>query len=84
MTEKKKGKSSKVDRHVGARLRQRRELNGMSQELLAEQIGVSFQQLQKYETGVNRISAGRLYAIAKALKVSTEFFYLGLKIEDLP
>ena len=58
-----------IDRHVGARIRQQRMLVGMSQETLAELIGITFQQVQKYEKGVNRIGAGRLLEISRALGV---------------
>jgi transcriptional regulator with XRE-family HTH domain len=64
-----------VDAHVGARLRLRRMLLGMSQEKLARTIGLSFQQVQKYECGNNRIGAGRLYDLARALDVPVSFFY---------
>jgi transcriptional regulator with XRE-family HTH domain len=64
-----------IDAHVGARLRLRRMLLGMSQEKLARTIGLSFQQVQKYECGNNRIGAGRLYDLARALDVPVSFFY---------
>lgn len=82
MNDKKKGRSTEIDRHIGTRMRQRRELSNMSQEDLAHAIGVSFQQVQKYEAGKNRLSGSRLYAAANALGVSVEFFYLGLRLED--
>jgi transcriptional regulator with XRE-family HTH domain len=67
-----------VDRHVGSRIRERRLLLGMSQQQLAEAIGVTYQQAHKYERGLNRISAGRLYAIAQVLGVPVSWFFDGL------
>lgn len=67
-----------VDVHVGARLRQRRTLLGMSQEKLAQAFGVSFQQVQKYERGANRISASRLHLLTKILDVPISYFFEGL------
>ncbi len=67
-----------VDVHVGKRLRQRRTLLGMSQEKLAQAFGVSFQQVQKYERGANRISASRLYLLTKILDVPVTYFFEGL------
>lgn len=67
-----------VDVHVGARLRQRRTLLGMSQEKLAKAFGVSFQQVQKYERGANRISASRLHMLTKILDVPVTYFFEGL------
>src|SRR3954453_6350666 len=67
-----------ADRHVGARLRERRLSLGLTQQGLAELIGVTYQQAHKYEKGINRIAAGRLYAIAKALGVEVGFFYDGI------
>lgn len=64
-----------VDVHVGARLRMRRCLMNLSQEKLAEAIGLTFQQIQKYERGTNRISASRLYQFSKILEVPVSFFY---------
>lgn len=67
-----------VDAHLGRRVRQRRlELN-MSQERLAELLGVTFQQIQKYEKGFNRIAASRLYAMTRALDVDITYFFEGL------
>jgi transcriptional regulator with XRE-family HTH domain len=68
-----------VDVHVGSRIRMRRQLIGMSQEKLGELLGITFQQVQKYEKGANRISASRLYYTAKILGVPVQFFY-----DDLP
>jgi transcriptional regulator with XRE-family HTH domain len=67
-----------IDRHVGARVRQRRLVLGISQQHLADLIGVTNQQAHKYEKGINRISAGRLYVIAQALNVDITFFFEGL------
>ena len=67
-----------VDAHVGKKIRQRRWLVGMTQQQLAEQVGIKFQQIQKYETGANRVSASRLWDIADALQVPISFFFEGL------
>ncbi|TRD23597.1 helix-turn-helix domain-containing protein [Palleronia caenipelagi] len=67
-----------VDVHVGSRVRQRRWMTGMTQQQLAEKVGIKFQQIQKYETGMNRISASRLWDIAAALDVPVAFFFEGL------
>lgn len=64
-----------IDVHVGSRVRLRRMLIGMSQEKLGEQLGLTFQQVQKYEKGSNRIGASRLYQIAQILGVPVQFFY---------
>ena len=72
-----------VDRHVGTKLRERRLALGLTQQLLAEMIGTTYQQLHKYEKGVNRIAAGRLHAIAGALGVEPGYFFGGLG-EDEP
>ncbi len=66
-----------VDLHVGARVRMRRKFLGMSQEGLAETIELTFQQVQKYERGSNRISASKLYEISKALKAPVAYFFDG-------
>jgi len=68
-----------VDVHVGKRVRHRRWLVGMTQQQLAERVGIKFQQIQKYETGANRISASRLWDIAEALEVPVSFFFEGLE-----
>ena len=68
-----------VDVHVGKRVRHRRWLIGMTQQQLAEQVGIKFQQIQKYETGANRVSASRLWDIAEALDVTVSFFFEGLE-----
>lgn len=64
-----------IDVHVGSRVRLRRMLIGMSQEKLGEQLGLTFQQIQKYEKGTNRIGASRLYQISQILSVPVQFFY---------
>lgn len=68
-----------IDRHIGARLRQRRVMNGLTQQRMADLIGVTYQQAHKYESGVNRIAAGRLYIIAQALGVHVGYFFEGLE-----
>ena len=70
-----------VDVHVGKRIRHRRWLVGMTQQQLAEQVGIKFQQIQKYETGANRVSASRLWDISEALDVPVSFFFEGLDAE---
>lgn len=67
-----------IDRHIGARVRDRRILLGLTQQQVAELIGVIYQQLAKYERAVNRISAGRLFEIARALNVEVCYFFEGL------
>ena len=68
-----------VDTHVGIKIRQRRWLVGMTQQQLAAEVGIKFQQIQKYETGANRVSASRLWDIAGTLQVEVSFFFEGLK-----
>ena len=68
-----------VDVHVGKRIRQRRWMNGTTQQQLAEAVGIKFQQIQKYETGMNRVSASRLWDIAHVLAVPVSFFFEGLE-----
>ena len=70
-------KSDPVDAYVGGRIRLRRNLRGLSQTTLGEAVGVSFKQIQKYESGINRIGAGRLYEIGVALKVQVSYFFEG-------
>ena len=73
------GKSATaVDRHVGARVRVRRNMVGLSQTELAQALGITFQQVQKYEKGTNRIGAGRLYRVAEVLRVPVQWFFKGL------
>jgi len=79
-----------VDVHVGKRVRHRRWMVGMTQQQLAEKVGIKFQQIQKYETGMNRVSASRLWDISDALDVPVSFFFEGLDdeksavAEDMP
>lgn len=73
-----KKKANPVDAHVGYRVRLRRMLIGMSQERLGELLGLTFQQVQKYERGINRIGAGRLFEVAEILGVPINFFYEGI------
>jgi transcriptional regulator with XRE-family HTH domain len=73
-----KKQANPVDGQVGTRVRLRRMLVGMSQERLGELLGLTFQQVQKYEKGVNRIGAGRLYQVAQILGVSISYFYEGV------
>jgi transcriptional regulator with XRE-family HTH domain len=68
-------KPNLVDAHVGARLRQRRMLLGISQEQLAEMLGLTFQQVQKYERGTNRVSASRLFQLARTLDTPITWFF---------
>lgn len=70
--------AKRVDERVGERIRQRRTILGLTQEQLAGALGISYQQVQKYETGANRVSAGRLYEIARILDVEMGFFFEGL------
>jgi transcriptional regulator with XRE-family HTH domain len=71
-------RASAADRHVGARIRERRVMLGMSQQQLAHEIGITYQQAHKYERGLNRISAGRLFEIAHVLSVPVSWFFDGL------
>ena len=74
-----KKKPNPIDIHVGGRIRLRRNMLGMSQEKLGENLGITFQQIQKYEKGTNRVGASRLQAIASILEVPVAFFF-----EDAP
>ncbi len=74
-----KKKPNPIDIHVGSRIRLRRNILGMSQEKLGESLGITFQQIQKYEKGTNRVGASRLQAIAGILQVPVAFFF-----EDAP
>ena len=67
-----------IDLHLGRRLRRRRRLLGLTQQQLAVQVGIRFQQIQKYECGANRISAARLWQLAEALETPVAYFYDGL------
>ncbi len=68
-------RATETDRHVGARIRERRIMLGLSQQQMADMIGVTYQQAHKYERGINRISAGRLYEIAQVLGVPIAYFF---------
>ncbi len=71
-----------IDQQIGQRLKERRLLMGLSQTALADGLGITFQQLQKYEKGHNRIAAGRLYGCAQLLDVPPEYFFEGLEGSD--
>ena len=71
--------AAEIDTHLGRRLRRRRRLLGLTQQQLAVQVGVRFQQVQKYECGANRISAARLWELAEALSTPISYFYDGLE-----
>ena len=73
-----RSRAQDVDRHVGARMRERRIMLGLTQQQMAELIGVTYQQAHKYEKGINRIASGRLYHIAKALGVDVSYFFDGI------
>ena len=75
-------RATDTDRHVGARIRERRIMLGLSQQQMADMIGVTYQQAHKYERGINRISAGRLYEIAQVLRVPIEYFFEDLSAES--
>ena len=75
----KDGRPSPIDVHVGSRIRLRRTLLGMSQERLGEALGLTFQQVQKYERGVNRVGASRLFDLSRVLDVPISFFF-----DDMP
>ena len=74
--------NSELDSYIGARLRMRRLMLGMSQEALGEKLSLTFQQIQKYEKGTNRVSASRLYELAQALDVPVQYFFDGISAED--
>lgn len=76
-----KKQANPIDIQVGNRVRIRRMLIGMSQERLGDLLGLTFQQVQKYEKGVNRIGAGRLFEVSRILNVPVDFFYEGLATE---
>ena len=75
----KENRPNPIDVHVGSRIRLRRTLMGMSQERLGESLGLTFQQVQKYERGVNRVGASRLFDLSRVLDVPISFFY-----DDMP
>lgn len=70
--------ATSIDLHVGRRLRRRRRLMGMTQQQLANMVGIRFQQIQKYECGANRITASRLFELSSSLSVPIQYFYDGL------
>ena len=74
--------ASPVDTHVGSRIRVRRQVLKMSQEKLGDMLGVTFQQIQKYERGANRVGASRLWNMGKVLDVPVSFFFEGIDGED--
>ena len=74
-----RSRPQEVDRYVGARIRERRILLGLTQQQMADLIGVTYQQAHKYEKGINRVAAGRLYSIGRALGVEVSYFYEGLQ-----
>ncbi len=76
--------ADETDLHVGKRLRRRRRLLGMTQQELAGQVGVRFQQIQKYECGANRITASRLYDLSRAMNVSVQYFFDGMPNAAMP
>lgn len=71
--------ANEIDLHVGKRLRRRRRLLGLTQQQLAESIGIRFQQIQKYECGANRVTASRLYELSVSLNVPVGYFFEGLQ-----
>ena len=73
----------RIESHVGQRIRERRTMLGLTQQQLADLIGVTYQQAHKYERGINRVSAGRLYEISQVLGIEISYFYEGLdSVED--
>jgi transcriptional regulator with XRE-family HTH domain len=76
-------RAADIDRHVGARMRERRIMLGLTMEQLAELVGVTVQQVGKYETRANRVASGRLYQIARALDVGIGYFFEGLSTGDM-
>jgi transcriptional regulator with XRE-family HTH domain len=79
MAKSKRGRSTAaIDDHVGRRIRERRILLGLTQQQLGEMIGVTYQQAHKYEHGINRVSAGRLFEIARVLSAPITYFYEGM------
>jgi len=87
-TRRTRGKPNEIDAYVGQKIRERRLVLGISQERLADALGLTFQQVQKYERGANRVGAGRLYALSLALGVSVDFFFadapLPEKVRPMP
>ena len=77
-----RGRAQDVDRHVGARMRECRIMLGLTQQQMAELMGVTYQQAHKYEKGLNRVAAGRLYRVAQGLGVEVGYFFEGLETES--
>ena len=77
-----RSRAQDIDRFVGAKMRDRRIMLGLTQQQMAELIGVTYQQAHKYEKGINRIAAGRLHAIAQALGVEVSYFFEGMDGSD--
>lgn len=75
----KKGRASEIDTYIGCRLRYFRKLSGFTQDKLASEVNITFQQLQKYENGINRVSAARLYQFTKIFNMKTDAFFDGLE-----
>ena len=75
-------RTHEIDRHVGARIRERRIMLGLTQQQLADLIGVTYQQAHKYERGINRVSAGRLFEIARVLTEPVSYFFEGLDTHE--
>ena len=83
MAKPKRGRSTgAIDDFVGGRIRERRIMLGLTQQQLADLIGVTYQQAHKYERGINRVSAGRLFEVAQVLSVSVNYFFDGLDQEN--
>ncbi len=78
-SKKTKGKPSIIDRYIGKRIRIRRSLMGLSQAALGERLNITFQQIQKYEKGKNRVAASRLYEISRILEVPFEYFFIDVE-----
>ncbi len=81
---KRKNRTDDIDKYVGSKIRQRRIMMGLTQQQLADLIGVTYQQAHKYERGINRVSAGRLFEIARVLNVTVSFFFEGMDNADDP
>jgi transcriptional regulator with XRE-family HTH domain len=75
-------RTQEIDRYVGARIRERRIMLGLTQQQLADLIGVTYQQAHKYERGINRVSAGRLFEVSQVLSVPVSYFFDGLEQEN--
>src|SRR3954471_19587208 len=80
---KRSNRTLEIEQHVGSRIRQRRIMMVLTQQQLADLIGVTYQQAHKYERGINRVSAGRLFEIARVLSVPIGFFYEGIGEEGV-